>query len=167
VYDSGCTPAFDATGIHTRHPYTGHLLRDAAHGQYPRRKRCQRRRGENTAGQNSSLMTMQTSLQKIPRIACVDEPWGQDRKTARGFVRSPIQTTRPLLQWRQEENFYALQFHPEVIHTVHGKKILKNFLFNICDCRPTWTMKSFIETAKREIKTQTAEKSVVCGISGG
>jgi len=50
---------------------------------------------------------------------------------------------------------------------VHGKKILKNFLFTICGCSPTWTMKSFIETAKREIKARTGENRVVCGISGG
>jgi GMP synthase (glutamine-hydrolysing) len=67
----------------------------------------------------------------------------------------------------RKRSFYALQFHPEVVHTVHGKKIIKNFLFKICGCRPTWTMKSFIETAKREIKAQTGERRVVCGISGG
>jgi GMP synthase (glutamine-hydrolysing) len=67
----------------------------------------------------------------------------------------------------RERNFYALQFHPEVAHTEKGKDILKNFIFRICGCKPTWTMKSFIETAKREIQQTVGEKRVVCGISGG
>jgi GMP synthase (glutamine-hydrolysing) len=65
--------------------------------------------------------------------------------------------------WR----FYALQFHPEVVHTPEGLEIFKNFLFNICGCKPTWTMKSFIGTATEEIKEKVGDKKVVCGISGG
>lgn len=65
------------------------------------------------------------------------------------------------------ERFYALQFHPEVVHTPRGFKILKNFLFRICGCKPTWTMKSFIETTTKEIKERVGNKKVVCGISGG
>ncbi len=65
------------------------------------------------------------------------------------------------------KRFYALQFHPEVVHTAKGFEILKNFLFNICGCRPTWTMKSFIETVTKEVKEKVGNKRVVCGISGG
>lgn len=67
----------------------------------------------------------------------------------------------------RERNFYALQFHPEVVHTPKGSEILKNFLFQICRCRPTWTIKSFIKTASQEIKDTVGNKKVVCGISGG
>ena len=67
----------------------------------------------------------------------------------------------------RRENMYALQFHPEVIHTQWGFDILKNFLFKICKCRPTWTMKSFIETATKDIREKVGERRVVCGISGG
>lgn len=67
----------------------------------------------------------------------------------------------------KRNNLYALQFHPEVIHTVEGKKILNNFIFNICKCKPTWTMKSFIESAKNEIRQKVGSKRVICGISGG
>ena len=63
--------------------------------------------------------------------------------------------------------FYALQFHPEVVHTPLGKKIIRNFVFRICGCKPAWTMKSFIETTTREIQQKTGNKKVVCGISGG
>src|SRR4030042_2083336 len=67
----------------------------------------------------------------------------------------------------KDKRFYALQFHPEVVHTPMGKKILKNFLFKICGCMPSWTMKSFIETTTKEIKDRVGGKRVVCGISGG
>ncbi|MBM4146226.1 MAG: glutamine-hydrolyzing GMP synthase [Nitrospira sp.] len=64
-------------------------------------------------------------------------------------------------------SFFALQFHPEVVHTPLGFRIIRNFLFNICSCRPLWTMKSFIETATEEIREKVGKKKVVCGISGG
>jgi GMP synthase (glutamine-hydrolysing) len=67
----------------------------------------------------------------------------------------------------KKKGFYALQFHPEVVHTPKGFEILKNFLFMICKCRPTWTMKSFIETATIDIQEKVGKKRVVCGISGG
>ncbi len=67
----------------------------------------------------------------------------------------------------KDRRFYALQFHPEVVHTPEGLKIFKNFLFKICGCKPTWTMKSFIETATEGIKEKVGNKKVVCGISGG
>lgn len=67
----------------------------------------------------------------------------------------------------RKRNFYALQFHPEVVHTPAGFRMLKNFLFKICGCKPSWTMKSFIETQTNEIRDTVGNKKVVCGISGG
>ena len=67
----------------------------------------------------------------------------------------------------KSRHFYALQFHPEVAHTEHGRKILKNYIFNICKCRPKWTMKSFIDTTTQEIKDKVGKDRVICGISGG
>jgi GMP synthase (glutamine-hydrolysing) len=67
----------------------------------------------------------------------------------------------------KSNRFYALQFHPEVVHTPLGKKILKNFIFRICGCKPTWSMKSFIETTTRDIRERVDNRKVVCGISGG
>lgn len=66
-----------------------------------------------------------------------------------------------------KRNLYALQFHPEVVHTPLGTRIIRNFLFPICGCKPTWTMRSFIESAVHNIREKVGKKSVVCGISGG
>jgi len=66
-----------------------------------------------------------------------------------------------------KRKFYALQFHPEVVHTKEGKKMLANFLFNICRCKKTWSMKSFINHAADEIRRQVGSEKVILGLSGG
>ncbi len=62
---------------------------------------------------------------------------------------------------------YALQFHPEVVHTPQGKEILRHFLFDLCGCRPNWTPRTFIETAIRDIQARVGEGHVLCALSGG
>ncbi len=62
---------------------------------------------------------------------------------------------------------YGLQFHPEVVHTPKGRTIIRNFCRGICGCRGLWTMKSFIETSVREIRTAVGRDKVVLGLSGG
>ncbi|MBD3379177.1 MAG: glutamine-hydrolyzing GMP synthase [Candidatus Omnitrophica bacterium] len=66
-----------------------------------------------------------------------------------------------------KKNIYGVQFHPEVVHTVNGKKILKNFLFGICGCKRTWTMKSFIQKKIDDITDQVGSQDVILGLSGG
>ncbi len=63
--------------------------------------------------------------------------------------------------------FFGLQFHPEVHHTPLGKKILKNFLFNICGCRPNWTMSAFARNTIQEIREAVGQQKVILGLSGG
>lgn len=64
-------------------------------------------------------------------------------------------------------DFYGLQFHPEVVHTQEGKKMLTNFLFGICRCRKSWSMKSFVNHAVEEIRRQVGDEKVILGLSGG
>ena len=66
-----------------------------------------------------------------------------------------------------QRNFYGLQFHPEVVHTQSGKKMLANFLFNICRCKKSWSMKSFVNHAVEEIRRQVGAEKVILGLSGG
>lgn len=62
---------------------------------------------------------------------------------------------------------YGVQFHPEVVHTVDGAKLIKNFLFRICDCKRTWTAKTFIDSKIDEIRKEVGKSNVILGLSGG
>jgi GMP synthase (glutamine-hydrolysing) len=62
---------------------------------------------------------------------------------------------------------YGVQFHPEVDHTPLGRAMLKNFLFGICGCKRSWTMKSFAKEAVAEIRRTVGDKKVILGLSGG
>jgi GMP synthase (glutamine-hydrolysing) len=62
---------------------------------------------------------------------------------------------------------FGLQFHPEVTHTQNGGTLLKNFVQNICGCRGTWHMSSFIEQQVAEMRQRVGKNRVICGLSGG
>ncbi|MBP6837358.1 MAG: glutamine-hydrolyzing GMP synthase [Kofleriaceae bacterium] len=63
---------------------------------------------------------------------------------------------------------YAVQFHPEVVHTPRGAELLGNFLFKVCGCRGDWSMASFVEESAARIRAQVgATGRVICGLSGG
>ncbi len=66
-----------------------------------------------------------------------------------------------------DRRFYGVQFHPEVVHTPHGKDLLRNFTHNICGCSGDWTMAAFREEAVAKIKEQVGDGKVICGLSGG
>ena len=66
-----------------------------------------------------------------------------------------------------KRDLYGVQFHPEVIHTKEGKKVLSNFLFNIAGLVPDWNMGSFIERKAAEIRKTVGKGRVLCGLSGG
>jgi len=65
-----------------------------------------------------------------------------------------------------KRKLFAVHFHPEVAHTPQGMTILKNFL-NLIGCQPTWSMKSFVETAVGAIRSQVGKERVLCALSGG
>lgn len=64
-------------------------------------------------------------------------------------------------------NIYALQFHPEVMHTKYGGKMLENFIKDICACACTWAMDNFLKTEIANIKKVVGDKKVLCAFSGG
>lgn len=67
----------------------------------------------------------------------------------------------------KEKKIYAVQFHPEVTHSEYGKKLLYNFLYEICECSGDWVMDNFIEQTVKEIREEVGDKGVVLGLSGG
>jgi GMP synthase (glutamine-hydrolysing) len=62
---------------------------------------------------------------------------------------------------------YGVQFHPEVVHSKGGMAMIRNFVYHICQCEPSWTTEAFIETSIREIRAQVGDKSVLLALSGG
>ena len=64
-------------------------------------------------------------------------------------------------------SLYAVQFHPEVRHSVYGNELLKNFVFNVCECKGDWSMENFIEVEMAKIREQVGDKKVLCALSGG
>ena len=67
----------------------------------------------------------------------------------------------------QERRIYGVQFHPEVVHTAFGQDLLKAFLYDVCGCRPTWTMTSIIDAQVEAIRALVGDERVICGLSGG
>ena len=67
----------------------------------------------------------------------------------------------------EEKNLYAVQFHPEVMHTKEGTTMLSNFVKNICNCSGDWTMDSFVEKTIKEIREKVGNGKVLCALSGG
>ncbi|MEI7946064.1 MAG: glutamine-hydrolyzing GMP synthase [bacterium] len=85
-----------------------------------------------------------------------------------GFKVSARSLSCPHVAMQHEENkFYALQFHPEVVHTQNGDKIIKNFLFSICGCTGDWKLSSWVDETIGKLKAQVGDEHVVLGLSGG
>ena len=63
--------------------------------------------------------------------------------------------------------FFATQFHPEVMHTVEGQEMLRNFVYDVCGCKGDWRMDSFVETTIKNLKEKIGDGKVLCALSGG
>ena len=87
-----------------------------------------------------------------------------------GFRSIAHTNNSPVAAMKRDDHkrrIYCLQFHPEVVHTPEGTKILRNFVYEICSCKPTWTMQSYVETAVGQIREQVGKERVICALSGG
>lgn len=85
-----------------------------------------------------------------------------DFKVIAESVHSPICAIE-----NNNEKIFGVQFHPEVLHTDYGEKIIANFLFEICKCKANWTPHNFVEKKIFEIKNQVKDDYVICALSGG
>ena len=85
-----------------------------------------------------------------------------------GFIKLAHSDTCPFAAMANlSRKIYALQFHPEVVHTPQGIDILRHFLFDVCDCQGDWTPSSFITTTIEQIRARVGESRVLCALSGG
>ena len=66
-----------------------------------------------------------------------------------------------------DKKLYGVQFHPEVVHSQGGIALIRNFVYHICDCEPTWTTAAFVEESIREIRAKVGDKRVLLALSGG
>ncbi len=85
-----------------------------------------------------------------------------------GFTIDATNASCPIAAMSDESRkLYAVQFHPEVRHSVYGNDILKNFVFDVCQCSGNWTMENFIEMEIEKIRQTVGDKKVLCALSGG
>ena len=89
-------------------------------------------------------------------------------EAAPGFKVTAHTADCPIAAAEDEANkLYAIQFHPEVLHTEHGTEMLYNFVRNVCGCEGTWRMDSFVENAISEIREKVGDGKVLLALSGG
>ena len=84
-----------------------------------------------------------------------------------GFRSLAYTDNSPIAVLGNDKGVLGLQFHPEVVHTPEGKKIIENFLYHICHCRGTWTPTNFAEESVARIQEQVGNGKVICALSGG
>lgn len=89
-------------------------------------------------------------------------------RTAPGFEITAHTADCPVAAAEDEaKKLYAIQYHPEVLHTVEGTKMLSNFVHNVCGCAGDWRMDSFVEESIRSIREKVGSGKVLCALSGG
>lgn len=89
-------------------------------------------------------------------------------KEPEGFKVTAHTPVCPVAAMEDEaKNLYAVQFHPEVMHTQEGTKMLSNFVFNVCGCSGDWKMDSFVEKTIEEVREKVGNGKVLCALSGG
>jgi GMP synthase (glutamine-hydrolysing) len=89
-------------------------------------------------------------------------------ETPEGFSVDATSTSCPIASMSDvNRGLYAVQFHPEVLHSVYGNDLLKNFVFGVCECKGDWSMENFIDHEMAKIRETVGDKKVLCALSGG
>ncbi len=114
--------------------------------------------------ENSSPLFANVSTQTI----CWMSHFDYISKVAPGFAITAHTADCPVAAAEnKEKNLYAIQFHPEVLHTVEGSKMLSNFVLKVCQCAGDWKMDSFVEQSIQAIRKKVGNGRVLCALSGG
>ena len=92
------------------------------------------------------------------RIDKMPKEWEVTSKSENGVISSVKSN---------DNKIFGVQFHPEVIHTKEGKKILSNFVFNICNAKADWNSENFIKESINNIRSTVKDSKVLCALSGG
>lgn len=113
--------------------------------------------------------TTKTIFQGVsPETICWMSHTDYIEKAPEGFTVTSHTPVCPVAAMEKpEDGLYAVQFHPEVMHTVEGIKMLRNFVMNICKCKGDWKMDSFVETTIKNLKEKIGDGKVLCALSGG
>ena len=92
---------------------------------------------------------------------------GDHASDAPGFRLIATSGNSPIAAFTNDQGIIGIQFHPEVVHTPRGREVLRNFLFGVCQCTPSWTAGSFVAKATELIRNQVGDGRVICALSGG
>ncbi|MQA83278.1 MAG: glutamine-hydrolyzing GMP synthase [Streptosporangiales bacterium] len=116
-----------------------------------------------------SVLTEGSLLAGLPREQSVWMSHGDSCiRAPEGFLVTASTDATPVAAMEDAaRGLYGVQFHPEVLHTEHGRQVLRHFLYDAAGCRPTWTMANIVQEAVEAIRGQVGDKRALCGLSGG
>jgi GMP synthase (glutamine-hydrolysing) len=144
--------------------YGGQLIARDLGGEVAKTGRGEYGRTELTVAQRGTLLGIEAPADQIVWMSHFDTI----TRAPDGFAVLASTPTTPAAAFESpERGFYAVQFHPEVVHTPYGQDLLKHFLYDACGCRPSWTMSSIIEQQVEAVRAQVGDGRAICGLSGG
>ena len=169
VYDAG-SPLIDKAHLELGVPVLGicygmQLLTHVLGGQVAKSAKREFGRAELNIHKNEGLFS---AIGTAGKATVWMSHGDRIEKMPEGFAAIAHTDNSPTAAMADEKRkFYGVQFHPEVVHTPQGVQILRNFVYGICKCEPTWTMASFVDYSVGEIRKAVGSKQAVCGLSGG
>ena len=120
-------------------------------------------------GRTSVFVDTSKLFKNVPKeTTCWMSHTDQISEVPKGFVKTARTAVCPIAAMEDpKKKIYTVQFHPEVMHTPEGMTMLKNFLYDICGCKPTWHMAAFVEDTVKQLREKIGDKKVLCALSGG
>jgi len=120
-------------------------------------------------GRTSVFVDTSKLFKNVPKeTTCWMSHTDQISEVPAGFVKTARTAVCPIAAMEDpKKKIYTVQFHPEVMHTPEGMTMLKNFLYDVCGCKPTWHMAAFVEDTVKQLREKIGDKKVLCALSGG